>query len=207
MFSFSPLTAPRCHFLGAVFILISCYCLNMELPWTVSTNLLAAALSIQSLFTSATPPKAYQRTELRSYVELFQTEAALHGNFKMVPLYLKVSFIQHEVLQNDADDSCGPPLRVAGYCFLSRFQSPIIAIDQDYWNRSSVEDRISLVFHELGHCLLYRLHADDTFRFKGERYPQSLMHSTLIMGSHFWMFFDSYMNEMFLAENPDPLIW
>ena len=36
-----------------------------------------------------------------------------------------------------------------------------IVIDEQYWNRISNDEREYLVFHELGHCILKRVHNDE----------------------------------------------
>ncbi len=48
---------------------------------------------------------------------------------------------------------------VAGLCqYRSRGNDRHIIIDQDFWNRSSINYREYIIFHELGHCILKRDH-------------------------------------------------
>lgn len=53
---------------------------------------------------------------------------------------------------------------VVGYCSYGRRRSPNhIEIDDTFWRRASSVAREYIVFHELGHCYLYREHLEDCF--------------------------------------------
>ena len=64
---------------------------------------------------------------------------------------------------------------VVGYCSYGRRRTPNhIEIDEAFWRRTSSRAREYIVFHELGHCYLYREHLEDCF---GNRTWVSLMRS------------------------------
>src|SRR5688572_29801368 len=48
--------------------------------------------------------------------------------------------------------------RSNGVCELQQGESPKIIIARTKWERMSIEKRESLIFHELGHCILGRKH-------------------------------------------------
>ena len=169
--------------------------------------LISAALAVQGLFPSATAPVPYQQTELRPYVRMFEVESFMHGHMTLTPTGLTVSYMQHEKISVDAPDRSALPYWIIGYCFINGINYPTILIDKDYWANAEVEDRMALVFHELGHCALYREHEDSMVRFDGHPYPGSIMHSSLMPGLHWWRYMDYYLDELFLGENRDPLVW
>lgn len=156
---------------------------------------------------SATQPVPYDETIVKRYVEMFESESIQHDRFTHIPPQLGISWISNEKIQVEAPDRSTRPVSVIGYCYLPNPSSPILAIDQGYWGNSPTEERLALVFHELGHCLLYREHNDGMIQVHGMNYPSSLMHSILIPGPYLWAHWDYYLDELFLAENPDPLIW
>jgi Zn-dependent peptidase ImmA (M78 family) len=47
-----------------------------------------------------------------------------------------------------------------GVCKISPVRSEVI-FDKDYWTNADEDDKISLVFHELSHCILDLDHVDD----------------------------------------------
>lgn len=62
--------------------------------------------------------------------------------------FMKIRFIKFKKTLNRQ--------RIVGWCkpiFYKR-----IEIDQDYWNMSTHYEKEALVYHELGHCVLYRQH-------------------------------------------------
>ena len=169
--------------------------------------MLTSVLAVQSLFPSATTPIPYQQTVLRPYVELFKAEALLHGRLDPLPPGLGVAFMKDETIQLGASDRCTAPAEIIGYCFVPRLGPPTILIDRAYWEDAEVEDRIELVMHELGHCALARKHEDSIQWWEGHRHPASFMHSSMVSGLHWWRYMDFYMDELFLGDNPDPLVW
>jgi hypothetical protein len=62
---------------------------------------------------------------------------------------------------------------IAGICYPF---SKSIELDESYWNTLNDAGKEALIFHELGHCVLFRGHSDYK---KGDHCPASLMHSEL----------------------------
>lgn len=54
---------------------------------------------------------------------------------------------------------------VAGTCNYSYRNPNKVTIDQEFWSRSGDRYREFVVFHELGHCVLYREHKEDANAF------------------------------------------
>ena len=54
---------------------------------------------------------------------------------------------------------------IAGSCHFNRFQPGAVTIDLNFWDRSTFLAREFVVFHELGHCALWRDHEDSSDQF------------------------------------------
>lgn len=54
-------------------------------------------------------------------------------------------------------------------------QTPIVTIDKTFWYSVSEDDRQEIIDHELGHCILGRVHKDDLL---SNGIPSSIMHTT-----------------------------
>jgi hypothetical protein len=52
---------------------------------------------------------------------------------------------------------------VAGSCSYGGYSRSHVRIDEDFWNRASFFAREMIVFHELGHCFLFRDHLEGQF--------------------------------------------
>lgn len=50
---------------------------------------------------------------------------------------------------------------VAGRCNYNQHIPNMVTIDLSFWKRSSDRNREFVVFHELGHCVLFRAHKED----------------------------------------------
>ena len=87
---------------------------------------------------------------LQSYYQIFEQEAALRG--------LNINLDDHDLISRIAqieDDD------VAGTCQFNSHASNIITIDLDFWINASRDRRELVVFHELGHCVLYQDHREE----------------------------------------------
>lgn len=77
-----------------------------------------------------------------------------------------------------------------------------ITVDPDYWNIADNMEKISLMFHELGHCVLNREHVNSLYYYNGEHisgyvpvsfmYPYNIFHQ-----ENFNELKDYYFHEMF----------
>ncbi len=99
-------------------------------------------------------------TELAPYVDAFLAEGRQRGReFNISETGLTVEF------SNQLDPG------VAGICYFGDY---LVQIDQLYWNTLSEDQKEFLMHHELGHCLLRRVHLD---RFFDDGVPRSIMKS------------------------------
>lgn len=83
-------------------------------------------------------------------------------------------------------------LPTIGVCFEYNNGYREIHVDPDFWNESNENSRISLIFHELGHCDLGRKH-DDAILESG--YRKSIMNSYIINWNSNMK--DYYFDELF----------
>ncbi len=91
--------------------------------------------------------------ELVPFFERFEAEAAKRGK----EVDLSTANIKGEIKEIEEQ-------HVAGRCSYSRFNNPrLVTIDESFWNRSSNLFREFIIFHELGHCFLYRGHLESSF--------------------------------------------
>jgi hypothetical protein len=75
----------------------------------------------------------------------------------------------------------------AGYCYPATAVSEAhIAIDAAQWQQLSPSEQETLIFHELGHCVLHEVHRAD-----------SIMNPTLLPGDEFWSDKAKYEGELF----------
>lgn len=78
-----------------------------------------------------------------------------------------------------------------------------VYINKDYWKTASRMNKRLLMFHELGHCLMFKSH-DDRIDLAGE--PISIMNSALINTSKMTYYNEtttwSYEQELFTGLNP-----
>ena len=91
----------------------------------------------------------------------------------------------------------------AGECIWNFVAGRKIVINQSEWEGLTDDSRESLVFHELGHCVLHRGHNPDTISgldagiTDGSLYPKSLMNPTFVDGGTYRLLQDYYLNELF----------
>jgi len=88
-------------------------------------------------------------TELMSYIQTFQSEAATHG-----------VVIQLNEIDLDGYIENIEQRGTLGQCKSYSDGSKEIVLDEPYWNRANDLEREYLVFHELGHCILEKDHND-----------------------------------------------
>ena len=74
--------------------------------------------------------------------------------------------------------------------------NPHVYIQKSYWSYATKSQKEQLLFHELGHCYLFRMHRDE--RNLETHQPLSIMHSDAQVSEGFyWLNHDYYMNELF----------
>lgn len=105
------------------------------------------------------------------YFEIFEREAErngviVHNRLKKI----KVKFAK-DLGTTDSDKR-----NIIGLCEYHDDGENIVSFKIKDWNEGNGDFRESLVFHELGHCVLYRDHCDAKI---SEEVPVSNMHPTL----------------------------
>lgn len=92
------------------------------------------------------------------------------------------------------EDLAGP----AGVCYRTTLNGQItnayVKIDRKYWTTLSEYQRLNLIFHELGHCVLNRPH---TPKDLVTICPSSFMFDTIMDTTCLRNNFESYLKEMF----------
>ena len=115
--------------------------------------LLVSILSCQSPVAVPSDPVQYSvSAELEPYVQRFRDEAQKR-NIPVSTDNLIVEFGQPSL-----KDACGE-------CILAAGKTPRVVLAKNAlcWQQASTQARECLVFHELGHCLLKRLHVTKQF--------------------------------------------
>lgn len=86
-----------------------------------------------------------------------------------------------------------------GVCTLYSNGNWEIIIDKEYWENTSRESRIGLIFHELGHCILHRGH-EEQFIITEHNYqvPKSLMYPYNFYNKQYSFMWDYYSKELFI---------
>jgi Zn-dependent peptidase ImmA (M78 family) len=103
--------------------------------------------------------------KLQSYFDTFAKEAAERG--------IEVDFAKNGIF-GDLDiitSSTG----AVGQCFHNKNSPNRVLIDVRYWNKIDSNSKEFLIFHELGHCILFREHLDSK---KSNGHCISIMHSS-----------------------------
>lgn len=90
--------------------------------------------------------------ELWPYFSRFEEEARLRG----FNIDLRAANIRGNISDVDGEN-------IAGLCNYHSHSPNIVTIDAAYWARSGDTFKEFVVFHELGHCQLGRLHREDEF--------------------------------------------
>ena len=87
---------------------------------------------------------------LWDYFQRFEEEALLRGE----AIDLSSKNITAEIMEISQDG-------VAGSCTYSSHEPNHIVIDQTFWNQTGDLYKEMVIFHELGHCVLFRGHRED----------------------------------------------
>lgn len=99
--------------------------------------------------------------ELLKYVEKFEDLWGKRINFR-------VTF--GEMLDN-----------YAGYCQIYPLKRKIVVINKKNFKKYNEDQKEVLLFHEMGHCALYKDHNNDLIYFKkfSRKYPKSIMYDSV----------------------------
>lgn len=88
---------------------------------------------------------------------------------------------------------------IVGECIVWNDEWREIKIDQDYWDNGTKDDdeRMSLIFHELGHCILDRGHLNTQWNDNGVDVYVSFMNAYLFFNAQYPEPKAYYINELF----------
>lgn len=94
-----------------------------------------------------------------------------------------------------------------GVCFEYPDGTKEVIIKESWWNTvNNQEYRESLIFHELGHCVLGRDHLDETANNGGLSYKISMMNSVILTPEAYQPNKDAYLEELFTNDYTDLFI-
>lgn len=101
-------------------------------------------------------PTGYEEVDeaLWDYFDRFELEASARG----IVIDLRSEEVTAEISEIDSRN-------VAGRCNYNHRNPNKVTIDLSFWRRSGDRSREFVVFHELGHCILYRGHKEDANAF------------------------------------------
>lgn len=129
--------------------------------------------------------------ELQGYVDLFEHYTSVKYNGG-------VNFASEDSLSYYKKDA-------VGICLIYRNDDREIKIDRGYWHIIDSDTKEQLIFHELGHCALDRMHEEDilTITKDGEmhNYPKSIMYPYNFSGEFYNLLKDYYIQELINPEN------
>ncbi len=84
--------------------------------------------------------------------------------------------------------------RQDGVCETGDFIPPTIIINSKNWGKMNESAREALMFHELGHCVLFRHHLD---KMMAENVPESMMYPVALPPATYDEYRDHYHRELF----------
>lgn len=88
-----------------------------------------------------------------------------------------------------------------GVCFVYADGEKEIIIRKSWWQEAGEDYKVSLIFHELGHCRLDRSHKDSVYTLSnGDEYKVSLMNSVILSPNDFKNFYKEYLKELFTGD-------
>lgn len=131
------------------------------------------------------PQFAATNSEFSAYVDLFVQEAKITTGVDYSKKIVPINFTELTYSENG--------IGTVGTCRYYTSGKREILIDPNFWASASEARRAALIFHELGHCVLNRLH-NDTVDSRG---PVSIMHTYLLDADIFEDHYGSYVTELF----------
>lgn len=143
----------------------------MVLSWMI-----AAIMKFAGTYYYESPDKYSKR--YYEYKQVYQTYCQDHPRIRIVVEHL--------------------PDNTVGYCSYGSGEN-LIELDADYWGEAPEYEKEQLVFHEMGHCDLYRkVHTEGVVNmFNGALIPKSIMKSEGMIELDYKVYHDYYMKELF----------
>lgn len=121
--------------------------------------------------------------EIQPYITNFENYSKNYGlNIKVTNLVVNYNTSTSEV---------------AGSCLDGQFITPTITLNTTYWNTTDSTLKEIIMFHELGHCVLGRVHRLDIIN--GE--PVSIMYPYILNDLVYQNSKDAYLKELYTTGN------
>lgn len=101
--------------------------------------------------------------ELQTYIDQFEEEALQRGldvNFTETGIHAFIEDIEGAIV---------------GQCQHKEDEPNVILLDRNYWDKATDDEKVLIVFHELGHCVLKKEHNDQK---DSNGFCLSIMHSS-----------------------------
>lgn len=94
-----------------------------------------------------------------------------------------------------------PSMNETGVCEVAENETPRIIVNQRIWNTLNDYDKQEVIFHELGHCVLRRIHQNsEMLAYNGaQTVPESVMYPYRIPGTIYRDNMAHYHGELFEA--------
>lgn len=119
--------------------------------WIKTISLLTGLLLVIGSCAKDEEPQYLVDEPLQDYFDRFQVEAAQRG-----------IVIDYDALMVSGDIRVINTPNVIGQCGHTEKEPNVVIIDKFYWDDADDLEREFLVFHELGHCAIFRGHIDDS---------------------------------------------
>jgi hypothetical protein len=127
--------------------------------------------------------------EFFSYVATFENHAKIElGNPAFTVVDIPINF-------GDTENS-----EYVGVCFSYSNGDKEIIIDKQWWDRVSITSRESLIFHELGHCAINRVHNDEEIVKSGKTVRASIMHPGVVSSTDYNAYKTGYIHELYTSD-------
>lgn len=85
------------------------------------------------------------------------------------------------------------PGNTLAQCIRISDQSPRVQIKNSYWKTADFGDKVQLVFHELGHCMLFLGHDS---KLNSDGMPESIMNPYHFNSVYFMAHFQTYVEQL-----------
>lgn len=155
--------------------------LNLALLISVTAGLVLSACGNEQDASQGGHSQVVDLGQFGDYVAQFQQQGADQG----YSVDIKDLIVKFGAMSN--------PLE-RGYCETGSDMTPTIVVDETYWDQADEGARQSLLFHELGHCVLDRLHLSGVTT---DGAPLSVMNPYTIPANVYDYNHDYYMHELF----------
>ena len=123
--------------------------------------------------------------KLQPYFDTFIREANYRNKFW---------FVDDLIIQFEEELPKKNNLEILGNCDTNSGGTPVVTINKKTFKRLSQNEKEMLIFHELGHCLLYKGHNDD---LDDDGVPVSIMNKYAFSGNVYAKNREGYINELF----------